>query len=290
MWLSLALAACGQPTLAPTATVAATATRPEPTSTPEPPTATPVPLAARVNGQPILLAAYEDEVKRCQAAQAFSDCPARVLQTLIEQSVVEQAAQAAGLTVSESDVEAELARVQQGLGSAEAYTAWLRANFYSDQAFREAVRRDLLRARMLQQVTAAVGETAEQVHAQAILVSDEATARSLLEQIRSGADFATLAVNYSLDLSTRVAGGDLGWFPRGWLTVPEVEQAAFALQPGETSEVIQTEMGYYLVQVLERDPVRALSPGARQALRERAYQTWLQGEMAKAVIETLVNP
>jgi len=303
--LLLLTAACSQPTAAPaatgappaipaatatataTATAAATAAA---TATPLPATATPEPLAARVNGQPIRLTDYEAEVRRCEAAQAFPDCPARVLQALTDNAIVEQAAVRAGLTVSEADVQAEVERVQQSLGNAEAYAAWLSANFYTDESFREALRRDLLRARLAAQVTASVGEAAEQVRAQVILVNDEATARRLLEQIRAGADFSALAVANSLDLSTRVAGGDLGWFPRGWLTMPEVEQAAFNLQPEETSDVIATSLGFCLVKVLERDPVRTLSPEARRALQARTYQNWLANERAGANVETLINP
>jgi peptidyl-prolyl cis-trans isomerase C len=284
------LTGCAQPTVGPTATTAPTTTAaPTATVTP-PPSATPEPLAARVNGEPIRLADYEAELQRCQAAQAFADCPARVLQALTDNAIVEQAAVRAGLTVSAEEVQAEVEHVQQSLGNAEAYAAWLSANFYTDESFREALRRDLLRARLAARTTASVGEAAEQVRAQVILVNDEALARSLLEQISAGADFSALAVANSLDLSTRVAGGDLGWFPRGWLTMPEVEQAAFNLQPEATSDVIATSLGFYIVRVLERDPVRALSPEARRALQARTYENWLANERANASVETLINP
>ncbi|MCS6909826.1 MAG: peptidylprolyl isomerase [Anaerolineales bacterium] len=292
--LLLVVAACGQHTLMPVVTGAPTASptaSPAPTATATPlPSATPEPLAARVNGEPIRLAEYEAEVQRCQAAQAFADCPARVLQALTDNVIVEQAARRIGLAVSEAEVQAEIDRVQQSLGSPEAYMAWLAANFYTEETFHEALRRDLLRAQMAARAAASIGEEAEQVHAQVILVNDEALARRLLEQIRAGADFSALAVVHSLDLSTRVAGGDLGWFPRGWLTMPEVEQAAFNLQPGMTSDVIATSLGFYLVKVLGRDPVRALSPEARRALQMRAYENWLANERAAANVEILIKP
>jgi peptidyl-prolyl cis-trans isomerase C len=296
-WLAiplLLLTACSQTdsTATPAPTTAPPVATAPPTALPIPGTATPTPepLAARVNDQPIPLAAYQAEVQRCESANAFPDCPARVLQSLIEQASVEQAAIAAGLSVSDEEVLAEIAELQTAQGSAEAYAAWLAANGYTDESFREALRRDLLRARMAAKVTEPVGDTAEHVHALVILVADEATARSLLDQLRAGADFGTLAVNNSLDLSTRVAGGDAGWFPRGTLTQPEVEQTAFALQPGETSDVIQSALGYYLIRVLERDPVRALSPAARQTLLIRTYEVWLNNLLAESKVERLINP
>jgi len=277
------------PTVTPV-TSAATATPLPPSPTP-----TPEPLAALVNGEPITLAAYDQEIERCRTGKQnagldSADCPAVVLQSQIENLAVEQAARAAGIVISDSDLEAELRRIQASLGRVEAYQAWLAANLYSGDEFRTALRRDLLRARMGAQVTASVGEAAEQVHARGLLVADEATAQDLLAQIKAGADFAQLAAAYSLDLSSRPAGGDLGWFPRGLLTTPEVEQAAFALQPGQTSEVIHSALGYHIIQTLERDPARPLSLAAGQALRERALQAWLEGVITKAVVQKFVNP
>jgi parvulin-like peptidyl-prolyl isomerase len=278
------VASTGAPSLTP----------PPPTDTPAP-TATPEPLALTVNGQPVTLAAYERELARCQAGKASAgfdaaDCPDKVRQQLIEQAVEEQGAAAAGLSVSEADVDAAMARITAGLGGETAFEGWLAANLYDSGEFRAALRADLLRASLTAQVTGAVGDTAEQVHAMEILVPTEATARDLLAQLQGGKDFATLALAYSRDLSSRAAGGDLGWFPRGLLTVPEVEQAAFSLQPGETSGVIHSSLGYHIVQVIEREPSRPLSPAAAQAVRAAAWAQWLQSALANAVIVDEINP
>ena len=292
------LAACNSPipTLLPEATRVTGVNTPTPGPTVVPtPTITPEPLAARVNGGPIPLAAFEKEEQRCRAGKTQAgldpaDCPALVLQSLIEQKVVEQAAGVAGITVSDTEVESALNQIVSNLGGPEVYQAWLTANLYTDDEYREALRRERQRARMAEQITARVGDTAEQVHAQALLVADEATAQALLEQIRNGADFAQLALAYSLDLSSRAAGGDLGWFPRGVLTAPEVEAAAFALQPGETSAVIHSTLGYHIVKVLERDPARPLNAEDARVLRARAYRAWLDELLAKSVVEKFVTP
>ncbi len=291
------VAACSQPTPTPQPSPAPTLTPVPPTATllPPTPTVTPEPVAATVNGRPITLAAYHQEVERCRVGKQNAgldpaDCAAVVLQSLLEQSAVEQAALVAGLTVTEADLDVEVARVQTALGGPEAYAQWLAANLYTAEDFRAALRRDLWQARAADWATASVGDNAEQVHARELLVADEATAQDLLTQIQSGADFATLAATYSLDLSSRPAGGDLGWFPRGLLTVPEVEQAAFSLQPGETSAIIPSALGYHLVQVLERDPVHPLSPAAGQALRAKVYHAWLVEVLAQAQIEKIISP
>jgi peptidyl-prolyl cis-trans isomerase C len=304
--LLLAAAACSGPgpTAAPDATAAAAtpavplpgATTATPTAPPPGgPTTTPVPLAATVNGEPISLAAWEREVARCQSGLAGAGfdatvCPRSALQDLIDSAVQEQAARRAGLSVSAAEVDAALAEVEASLGGPDALAEWRQANLYTPDEFRAALQAERLRVLAGQQVVAGVGPLAEQVHARAIVVTSPDTAGQILAQLQAGADFSTLAVNFSRDLASRVAGGDLGWFPRGVLSVPEVEQAAFALQPGELSGVIASDMGYHIVQTLERDPARPLDPAAADVLRKAAWQAWLDGLLAEASISLHVNP
>lgn len=271
------------------------ATPPTLSAVPPTPTATPEPLAATVNAQGIPLSAYAREVARCQAGEAAAgldgaDCPQTVLQTLIEQAVIEQAAAAQGVRVAARDVDAALAQIEQDLGGPEALAAWETANLYTADEFRAALAADLLRARLGEQAVAALPTTAEQVHARAVLVTAEDTAQAVLAQLQGGADFASVALNYSRDLSSRAAGGDLGWFPRGVLTVPEVEEAAFALQAGEMSGIVRSRLGFHIVQTLERDPARPLSAAAAQTLRAAAFNAWLDDLVAGAAIERRVVP
>ena len=271
-----------------TQTAAASATAAAPTSTPEP-TATPIPLLATVNGQDIPLAVYDQELARCQkgltaAALDPATCPATVYNTLVEQAVVEQAAVAAGLTADPAAVDAALETITTELGGPSALTAWLQVNLYTPEELRTALAAEQVRAQMMEQVQAAVPAVAEQVHARDILVTDADTAQEVLNLLAGGADFALLALNYSRDLGSRVAGGDLGWFARGTLTQPDVEAAAFALEPGQTSAVIESPLGFHIIQVLERDPARPLSPAAAQTLRAAAYTTWIEAQLAAAHI------
>jgi peptidyl-prolyl cis-trans isomerase D len=80
-------------------------------------------------------------------------------------------------------------------------------------------------------------------------------AEDLLKQIRQGADFAELAKKNSEDAGSAVKGGDLDWVVRGQ-TVKAFEEAAFSLKPKETSNVITTEYGFHIVQVLEKQEAR----------------------------------
>ena len=105
----------------------------------------------------------------------------------------------------------------------------------------------------------------------------------------AGADFATLAQAHSTDTSTRLAGGDLGWFPMGTLTMPDVEEAAFALEPGEVSQPIESLLGFHIVKCNERGE-HPLSPHALQRQREAAVVDWLNGQRDTVAIEIFITP
>jgi peptidyl-prolyl cis-trans isomerase SurA len=80
-----------------------------------------------------------------------------------------------------------------------------------------------------------------------------ARAESVLAQLRRGADFETMARRYSDDPGTKDRGGDLGWFRRGMM-VSSFDRAAFALKPGEMSNVIQSPFGYHIIKVDRAQP------------------------------------
>jgi peptidyl-prolyl cis-trans isomerase SurA len=73
----------------------------------------------------------------------------------------------------------------------------------------------------------------------------------LRDRVLKGDDFATLAVLYSEDPGSAKKGGELGMFQRGQMR-PEFEAAAFKLKAGEVSEVVETEDGYHIIQLIER--------------------------------------
>ena len=79
----------------------------------------------------------------------------------------------------------------------------------------------------------------------------KAKAEDLLKQIKAGGNFAELASKNSDDPGSKAAGGELGWLDRG-KTVPEFDKAAFSLAPGQTSDIIQTQFGYHILQVEDK--------------------------------------
>lgn len=275
-----------------------------PTATLLPPTPTTEPLAAMVNGQPIYLADYEQTLARVEQGSLLVG-PAgtselagqQALNLLIERILIAEAAAANGITITSEMVEERFtallqeAEAQGGEGS---FAAWLTANQLTEPQFRADLAYEMLVSQVAQFVTADVPAATLQVHARYLQVDDPTLAQSLLDQVRAGADFATLAQNASLDRATGENGGDLGFFPAGTLLVPEVEAAAFALSEGQTSEVIAVNNGdgsttYYLVQVIEIDPQRPLPPELQAIYRQQKFESWLAQLWAQATIEMFIN-
>ena len=261
-----------------------------PTSTPPPPTPTPLPAAAVVNGEIIPLADYSASLQQLQEAEQQSgktstpeDQKKLVLDDLIAQTLLAQAAVKAGHTVDDTALQTRIDELSTNLGGQEKLADWIIRNGYGDDSFQSTLRRSMLAAWQRDELFAPVPITAEQVHARQILVLHEQTANDLYAQLQAGADFATLAYRYD-----PLTGGDLGWFPRGVLTQPAVEKAAFSLKPGEYSSVIPTGFGYHLVQVIDKDPAHALSPEALRAAQQKALETWITEQTASAAIQVQV--
>jgi len=121
-----------------------------------------------------------------------------------------------------------------------------------------------------------------------------AKAEDILKQIKAGADFAELAKKYSEDTGTASQGGDLGWIARGQ-TVKNFENAAFTLKPGQISDVISTEYGFHIIQVLEKErarvkPFAEVKDELAQERKKQLIYDRMQELADEAHAELLKNP
>ena len=98
-----------------------------------------------------------------------------------------------------------------------------------------------------------------------------AKAQDARAQVLAGEDFAAVAAAVSEDPGSKDEGGDLGVFERG-VNVPEIDNAAFALEPGGISELVQSAFGFHVGQVTERLPARTrpVEEGAGEMAEEDA--------------------
>ena len=121
-----------------------------------------------------------------------------------------------------------------------------------------------------------------QIHASHILVKDEETARAILAEVKANPEkFADIAREKSTDAVSARKGGDLGTFGPGRM-VPDFERVAFALKPGEMSDVVKTQYGYHIILINERKegeqkPFDQVKEQIRATLRNRGMQDQVQG-------------
>ena len=278
------------PTIAPTSL-------PLPTPTPQ--------LAALVNGQPILLEEYEQELARYELAQAElgidpdengNDYHDLVLDALIERELIRQAAVVQGVTISADTIDLKMNELRGSAGEHGNFNDWLVANLWTDEEFQNALEVELIVEKMVASITADVPTAMEQVHVRYIQIDNSDLAQSLLGQLREEGDFADLAQRYSLDQATAPYGGDLGFFARGSLLVPEIETVSFGLKPGEVSDVISVTdpdsglITYYIVKLIDRDPSRMLGADLRYRLLQAEFGNWLEAqEMGATITKFLEN-
>jgi parvulin-like peptidyl-prolyl isomerase len=258
----------------------------EATATPLSPTATSQAMAATINGEGLTVVEYTAELASYKSAQkalnkgvSDTDAGKAVLEDLIAQILLEQGAKAAGYEISVSALQSRLDALAAQQGGLDKLTQWESEHGYTDASFRIDLKRSIDAAWMRDKIINAVPTITDQVHVQQILLYNANDAQNVLQQLKGGADFNTLAAQYDPN-----ARGDLGWFPKGYLLDPNVEQAAFSLQVGQISDVIQTNVGYDIIKVLERDPQHPLSPDAYLAMQEQALRNWITQQRAQANI------
>jgi len=279
--LALGLSACASATGTP-----AVPTPAVPSATPLPPTPKPPPLAAIINDEWLTEEEFLAEVERYRTARASlrneiitDEAVPVVLDDLISQILLAQAARAEGFEITEADLGFRIEALASEVGGADALAMWQSEHGYTDETFKSALKRAAEAAWMRDKIIATVPGTAEQVHAQQILLYNEDAARKVADQLSAGTKFADLAVLY--DPNT---GGEMGWFPRGYLLEPALEETAFLLEPGQYSDVIESGVGYHIILVVERDPQHPLSPDAYLVMQEKALGDWLAQKRAESDI------
>ncbi|NJP07277.1 MAG: peptidylprolyl isomerase [Chloroflexaceae bacterium] len=222
------------------------------------------------------------------------DVPQQVFDQMIQEELLLQIAQQEGIGVNPEDVDAEVARRQNPLGTAPGDETTPDAE--ADTELRADIARELLIFETIARHT-----TTDMFRSRHILVEDEKTAEELLARIEDGEDFGELAAEYSQDPGSAQNGGEYDWTSRGSF-VPEYEAVAFGDDAQlNTPTIIQSDFGFHIVEILEIDEGRAFenfnelrsSQNAQQAY-EATFVPWYEGVRAEAEangdLEVMLDP
>ena len=236
----------------------------------------------------------EGELQRKELARQY-------LTFLIHQQVVQVYAEEHDVEVEGQDVDALLEQQIAELGGPQAFEGLLRTanasvsdvrSLLSEQILRESVAEAVVEEQLTEsQLRQTYEERAlefSQVHVAHILVETEEEARDILEQA-TPQTFAELAEKHSFDTGSAPNGGDLGVQRPADLVQPFAD-ATLEIPVGEIGGPIQTEFGWHLIHVIERQtqPFESVRESLLQELRGRVFTDWLIEQVQEAEIR--VNP
>jgi len=260
-------------------------------------------IVAKVNG----VAISETELQEFLFQQGGSEA----LDTLIQQSIINQESKKQSIQVSEADIDTELATVKASFDSEDAFNQALETSGMTLDDLRKNILTNIQIIRLLDAKQPITEEeiqlyfetnkdslgVAEEVKASHILVATEELANDVKAKIVAGEDFAELAKQYSTDESTKELGGDLGFFAKGDM-VKEFEEVAFSLEVGLVSAPVKTEYGYHIIKVEDKTEAKAATleesnDKIKEALLEQKMDTefdpWLQERLAEYTIENYLT-
>jgi peptidyl-prolyl cis-trans isomerase C len=329
-------AACSKPATEPATSSVAPTPLPEGAAlnAPAKPVPAEIPdVVARVNGESITKVEFQRAVEALEG-RAGAPIPAnqrdaiyrRVLDELVGYTLLSQEAAARKVTVPDAELDARMAQIQGQFPDPAAFAKLLADRKITMETVRNDTRRDLVVARLLQSEVESKASVkpeqiadfyaknpdqfkeSEKVRASHILITaakdaDAATrtaarakADGILKEVKAGKDFAALAKQHSQDPGSGPQGGDLGFFEQGQMVGP-FNDAAFSMKPGTTSGIIETDFGYHIIRVVERQegrtiPLEEVRPQLEQFLlqQNRREQTaaFVDGLKARGKIEILM--
>jgi peptidyl-prolyl cis-trans isomerase C len=308
-----------------------------PGAPPAPPPVKPVPatlpdVLAKIGSESISKTEFETAVRKIEQ-RAGQPVPVeqrdqiyrRILDQLIDVRLLEQEAKARAIVVADTDVDQRIGQIKQQFKTEELFAKELAGRKMTIDELKTDLKKEMtvqktLEAEILPKVnvTQADLETfykenpdqfkqQETIRASHILISVDSKAtdlqkkeaRALADGIqkraKGGEDFAALAKQYSKDSSAQ-NGGDLNYFPKGQM-VPAFEAAAFALQPNQISEVVETPFGFHIIKLTDRKPESTvpleqvsdkLSAFLKQRKQQEAASQFVSSLRSKYKVEVLI--
>ena len=284
-------------------------------------------VAATVNGEKITVDELNQQVEQLkkQYPTMFTgtdgegrllDFKQRLLDNLINQKLIEQAAKDKGIDVTSADVQKQIATLKKGFKDDTQFQAALKSAGLDEAGLEQQVREQLIQQKLIDKLSSdATTVTADDItayydanksqfeqkaakRASHILFkpADEATAKKVLAEVLAGGDFAAAAKKYSQDPGSAANGGDLGWPTTPYVT--EFQAALDKLNVGQmTTTLVKSQYGWHIIKVT--DERAALTKTLEQAKAQivqiitqqrkaDAYQKFLDSLRKKAKIEIII--
>ena len=267
-------------------------------------------VAVTVNGKDITEADVDAKMNMYRIEQYKRP---QVVESMVMEQLLEEQIKKAGINVTDNDVNDKLNEyiaAQPGM-TMEIFKARVTSQGQSFEQIKEQIKKTVSYEKLIGNVEVNDAEAKafydenkedfnkpEQVKASHILVKVDASAtpeqkaaaktkiEGLLKQAKAGGDFAALAKENSDDPGSKIRGGDLGFFDRNTM-VKEFADAAFALKVGDISGVIETQYGYHIIKVTDRQKGGLTPFDKAKADIVTALQNKKKSELFRQLIEKI---
>ncbi|MDA8126494.1 MAG: peptidylprolyl isomerase [Deltaproteobacteria bacterium] len=275
---------------------------------------------ATVNGEEIRRGEFEQSLREELAPLAKGEAVLKreekeslkeeVLARMIEERLMLQRAQTLGLKIGSTELDGRIGEIKKDYND-DGFKALFGKGGVSYPDWKEALRQRMLLEKVIaQDVNAAIGEVTDaeaerrfrenpkayrfksRLHALQIVVHEREQAEEILKRLKAGEEFGKVAKEVSIGPEGK-RGGDLGFFERG--VMPDaIDRIIFSLPVGKLSRVVESPYGFHVFKVLgkEEEGGRTFAEARERViadLRKRkedeAYERWLEGLKAKAVIK-----
>ena len=290
-------------------------------------------VVARVNGETITKADFDKAVKNIEA-RAGSPVPAdqrdRIYRGLLDQLIgyklLQQETKTRKVVVADADVDARVAQIRQQFPNEEAFKQALQQQNVTLEQLKADARADMAVDKLIGDSIASKVvvkpediqafyqanqdhfKQGDRVRASHILITvpqnadaptkaaAKAKAEDLLKQIKAGKDFGELAKANSQDPGSAPNGGDLGYFQQGEMVGP-FNDVAFSLKPGAVSDVVETQFGYHIIKVVDKqaggvvpfDQAKGqIQQYLEQQSRQKETESFVAGLRSKGKVEIYI--
>lgn len=227
-----------------------------------------------------------------------------VLEKLVKEELILEEAKKSGITLKKEEVEEVLEDYIEELGGPESYAKLLEKRNVSEEEVRTDVKSqglmDKYKNEALEKMEISENEAREffelnkedliRVRAKHILTLTKEEAEEILKQINYGENFEELAIEKSKDILSAAKGGDLGYFTKSDFLIKELVDAAFQLEVGEISDVVQTEIGYHIIKLEDKkDDYESLREKTISVLKENIYLKEIEEMENKAKVKVYIE-
>ncbi|MFD1032401.1 peptidylprolyl isomerase [Metaplanococcus flavidus] len=260
-------------------------------------------VVATVDGKAIEKDALYEQMVKTSGPEA--------LDIMISNEIIRQEADKADIEITQEELDAELAEYEEAYGGAEGLAAAIEGSALTMEDL-ETEMETFLRIEKLigpdVEITEEAIETyftenkeslgqSATVEASHILTETKEKADEVAKKLADGSDFAELAAEYSLDTASAENGGELGSFGTGEMAA-EFEEAAFAMNPDDISDPVETEFGFHIIKVTDKtEASEATLEDSKEQIKETLfeealnaqYATWIAEKQASYTVENKLN-